>query len=117
MKRERLEYLAIEYFIYWNSTTQNSKNSKPFESSKKRPNLDQKTLPKSNNHENNQQKRRQPSKTPSFISFFRPLFSSFPTTICIEIKKLKTIKKKIKNCKELPRHFGALLAPALKLGF
>ena len=38
-----------------------------FESSKKRPNLDQKTLPKSNNHEKNQQKRRkekrrQPSK-------------------------------------------------------
>ena len=36
----------------------NSKNSKPFESYKKRPNLDQKTLPKSNNHEENQQKRR-----------------------------------------------------------
>ena len=46
---------------------------------KKRPNLDQKTLPKINKHEENQQKRRnekrrQPSKTPSFIFF---LSSSF----------------------------------------
>ena len=50
------------------STSKQKFNSKPFESSKKRPNLDQKTLPKSNNHEKNQQKwrkdkRRQPSKT------------------------------------------------------
>ena len=73
---------------------QNPKNSKPFESSKKRPNLEKKTLPKSNNHENNQKKEGKknegnlPKPLPSF-SFFRPLLSLFPATIYIEIKNIK----------------------------
>ena len=45
----------------------NSKNLKPFESYKKRPNLDQKTLPKSNNHEENQQKRRKDKRKEGFV--------------------------------------------------
>ena len=41
--------------------------------------MDQKTLPKMNKHEKSQQKwrkekRRQPSRTPSFFSFFRPFY-------------------------------------------
>ena len=73
---------------------------------KKRPNLDQKTLPISNNHEKKQQKRRKekrrpPYKTPSFFFF---LSSPFVLISHHHLHKNKKIVKNLHDVSVLFQH-------------